>query len=79
MAFTGVDALTASERRVAQMAVEGLSNRDTVQALFVTLGTVEAHLTRAYQKLNIRSRQQLASALSALAPASQKTKAPGAQ
>jgi DNA-binding CsgD family transcriptional regulator len=60
---TGADALTASERRVAAMAAEGMSNRDIAQALFVTVRTVEVHLTHAYQKLAIASRDELATAL----------------
>jgi DNA-binding CsgD family transcriptional regulator len=48
---SGVDTLTASERRVAEMAATGMTNRDIAQALFVTLRTVEVHLTHAYAKL----------------------------
>ena len=59
----GVDELTASERRVAQMAAEGLSNKEIAQALFVTAKTVEQHLGRAYRKLDINSRRHLAAAL----------------
>lgn len=59
----GVEALTSSERRVAQMAAEGIPNKDIAQALFVTVRTVEAHLHHAYQKLAISSREQLAAAL----------------
>jgi DNA-binding CsgD family transcriptional regulator len=59
----GVDALTPAERRVAQRATRGLTNREIAQELFVTEKTVEAHLGRAYRKLGIRSRWQLASAL----------------
>jgi DNA-binding CsgD family transcriptional regulator len=62
---SGVEALTVSERRVAAMAAEGLSNPDIAQALFVTAKTVEAHLSSAYRKLDIRSRTQLAAALGA--------------
>ena len=62
---TGVDALTASERRVARMAADGLTNREIAQALFVTMRTVEVHLTHAYQKLDISSRDQLPQALTA--------------
>jgi ATP/maltotriose-dependent transcriptional regulator MalT len=61
----GVDALTASERRVAAFAAEGQSNRDIAQALFVTPKTVEVHLSNAYRKLGIRSRRELAAALDA--------------
>ncbi len=60
---TGVDALTASERRVARMAAEGLTNREIAQALFVTMRTVEIHLTHAYQKLDLSSRDELPAAL----------------
>jgi DNA-binding NarL/FixJ family response regulator len=56
---TGVDALTASERRVAQLAAEGMSNKEIAQTLFVTIKTVEVHLSHAYRKLGINSRTQL--------------------
>jgi DNA-binding CsgD family transcriptional regulator len=56
---TGVDALTASERRVAQLAAEGMSNKEIAQTLFVTIKTVEVHLSHAYRKLGISSRAQL--------------------
>ena len=58
-AVSGVDALTASERRVADLAADGNSNRDIAQALFVTPKTVEVHLSNAYRKLGIRSRRDL--------------------
>jgi DNA-binding CsgD family transcriptional regulator len=61
--LTGVDSLTASERRVAELAAAGLSNRDVAQHLFITTRTVEGHLTHAYQELNITSREQLPAAL----------------
>jgi DNA-binding NarL/FixJ family response regulator len=60
---TGPDALTASERRVAQMAAEGLTNREIAQTLFVTVKTVEVHLSSVYRKLEISSRAQLPTAL----------------
>jgi len=63
LVLTGVDALTASERRVAEMASEGLTNREIAQALFVTEKTVEGHLGHAYRKLDIRSRSELPRAL----------------
>lgn len=59
----GAEALTASERRVAGMAADGMTNKEIAQALFVTVRTVEAHLHHAYQKLNISSRNELAAAL----------------
>ena len=60
---SGIDELTASERRVARMAAEGMSNKQIAQALFVTVKTVETHLHRSYQKLDVTSRAQLAQAL----------------
>jgi DNA-binding CsgD family transcriptional regulator len=60
---TGLETLTASERRVAQLAAEDMSNKDIAQALFVTVKTVEVHLSSAYRKLDISSRRQLAAAL----------------
>jgi DNA-binding CsgD family transcriptional regulator len=60
---SGVDDLTASERRVAHMAADGLSNKEIAQALFVTAKTVEQHLGRAYRKLDINSRRHLTAAL----------------
>jgi DNA-binding CsgD family transcriptional regulator len=63
--LSGPEALTASERRVARMAAEGKSNPEIAQELFLTRRTVETHLTHAYQKLGIGSREELAAALSA--------------
>lgn len=60
---TGRDTLTASERRVARLALENLSNKDIAQTLFVTVKTVEVHLGRVYRKLEITSRHQLTSEL----------------
>ena len=45
------------------MAAEGRTNREIAQALFVGLRTVETHLTHAYQKLEIASRDALPAAL----------------
>jgi len=61
--LSGFEALTASERRVAQMAAEGLTNPEIAQALFVTRKTVEKHLSGAYTKLRIGSRDELPTAL----------------
>jgi DNA-binding CsgD family transcriptional regulator len=60
---TGVDALTPTERRVATLAAEGHTNREIAQSLFVTLRTVETHLSSVFRKLNLSSRTQLAPAL----------------
>jgi DNA-binding NarL/FixJ family response regulator len=53
------DALTASERRVAELAAAGLTNRRIAEAVFVSTKTVEANLARVYLKLGIRSRAEL--------------------
>lgn len=60
---SGRDSLTPSELRVACQAAEGHSNREIAQALLVTTKTVEMHLSNAYRKLDIDSREKLPSAL----------------
>jgi DNA-binding NarL/FixJ family response regulator len=60
---TGVEALTPSELRVARLAAGGRSNREIAHELYVTLKTIEGHLARAYAKLEIDGRGQLADAL----------------
>jgi DNA-binding CsgD family transcriptional regulator len=62
-ATAGRDGLTPSELRVTEMAAAGQTNREIAQALFVTEKTVETHLGRAFMKLGVRSRKQLAQAL----------------
>jgi DNA-binding CsgD family transcriptional regulator len=52
--------LTASELRVAELVSSGLSNKEVAARLFVSVYTVEAHLSNVYAKLGIRSRTQLA-------------------
>ncbi len=59
----GVDALSPSERRVVGLAIDGLSNRQIAEALFVTRKAVEWHLGNAYRKLDVRSRGELAGAV----------------
>ena len=68
LVLSGVDSLTPSERRVAELAAGGMTNRDIAQSLFVTPKTVEVHLSSVYRKLGIASRAQLEPAL-ATAPA----------
>ena len=59
----GADALTASERRVAEMAARGMTNREIAASLFITVKTVESHLSATYDKLGVRARTELTSAL----------------
>jgi ATP/maltotriose-dependent transcriptional regulator MalT len=55
----GTAALTPSERRVAELAASGMTNRDVALALFISPKTVEANLARIYRKLDIHSRAEL--------------------
>ncbi len=54
------DDLTPTEQRIADLVVEGMTNREVAAALFVTPKTVESALTRVYRKLGVRSRTALA-------------------
>jgi len=62
----GTGALTASELRIARQAAAGATNREIAQELFLTVKTVEMHLGRAYRKLEIAGRSELADALAAV-------------
>ncbi len=66
--LTGAESLTPSERRIADMAADGASNAEIAQALFVTVKTVEMHLTHIYRKLDISGRSELTRALGESAP-----------
>jgi DNA-binding CsgD family transcriptional regulator len=59
--------LTPTEERVAVLAADGLSNKEIAAALFVTVHTVEVHLSHAYAKLGVHSRAQLARRLASRA------------
>jgi DNA-binding CsgD family transcriptional regulator len=61
--LSGLESLTASEHRVAELAGQGMTNREIAQALFVTARTVEGHLTSVFRKLRIESRDELPGAL----------------
>jgi DNA-binding CsgD family transcriptional regulator len=58
------DELNETERQVAELAAQGLSNQEIAQRAFISVKTVEANLTRVYRKLGIRSRAALARKLS---------------
>jgi DNA-binding CsgD family transcriptional regulator len=58
-ALNGLESLTVSERRVAELVAAGRSNPQVAQALFITRATVEAHLRSIFRKLDITSRHQL--------------------
>jgi DNA-binding CsgD family transcriptional regulator len=55
----GVAGLTDAERRVAALAAAGATNREIAGRLFITVSTVEQHLTKIYRKLNVRRRSAL--------------------
>ena len=61
--LTGVESLTSSERRIADLASQGLTNREIAQTLFITTRTVEGHLTSIFRKLQLDSRNDLAAVL----------------
>jgi DNA-binding CsgD family transcriptional regulator len=59
MSVDEITTLTSAERRVAVLAAQGQSNRDIAKELYVTVSTVEQHLTRVYRKLNVTRREGL--------------------
>jgi DNA-binding CsgD family transcriptional regulator len=63
--LAGVESLTASERRVAELAGDGLTNRQIGQTLFITSRTVEGHLTNVFRKLDLESRDDIRAAIAA--------------
>jgi DNA-binding NarL/FixJ family response regulator len=52
--------LTPTEQRIAQLVGEGRKNREVAEALFISVKTVEANLSRIFLKLGVRSRTELA-------------------
>jgi DNA-binding CsgD family transcriptional regulator len=62
-AIRGVDALTAGELRVAELAAAGRTNRQIAEALFVTRKTVDSHLRGVYRKLGTSVRAELGALL----------------
>jgi DNA-binding CsgD family transcriptional regulator len=57
--------LTTTEQRVAELVASGRSNKEAAAELFVAVRTIESTLTRAYAKLGVRSRTELAARLRA--------------
>jgi DNA-binding CsgD family transcriptional regulator len=57
---TGWAALTQSERRVARLVAQGMTNRDVAQELYLSPNTVSSHLRRVFAKLEVNSRVALA-------------------
>ncbi|WP_327744989.1 AAA family ATPase [Streptomyces europaeiscabiei] len=62
-ALTGPSALTAAERRIAELAAQSRTNTEIAQLLHLARRTVETHLTSTYRKLGIRRRAELGTAL----------------
>jgi DNA-binding CsgD family transcriptional regulator len=62
---TGVSGLTAAERRAVALAAADRTNRQIAEELFLSVRTVEIHLTNAYRKLGVARRSELAAALAA--------------
>jgi DNA-binding CsgD family transcriptional regulator len=67
---TGRNTLTPAERHIAEMAAQGISNRQIAETAVLSVRTIESHLAHVYQKLNITSRRELADALRAPQPTS---------
>lgn len=51
--------LTTTEQQIVELVVQGKRNREVAQSLLLRVATVEAHLTRIYRKLGVRSRGEL--------------------
>jgi DNA-binding CsgD family transcriptional regulator len=63
MSTSPLDLLTGTERKVVGLAATGSSNRAIAESLFVTVRTVETHLTSAYRKLGVSRRADLGTIL----------------
>jgi DNA-binding CsgD family transcriptional regulator len=59
LALTGPEALTPSEQRIARLAADGMTNREIASHLFLTVKTIEMHLSNAFGKLGVASRREL--------------------
>ena len=59
--------LTPSQRRVAELVASGMSYLEVASTLYISLRSVESHLTKVYRELGVKSRAQLAATLTAKA------------
>jgi DNA-binding NarL/FixJ family response regulator len=62
---TAAGRLTPTEEQVAELVAAGCSNREVADALFMSVNTVEANLSRIYHKLGVRSRTELGAKVAA--------------
>lgn len=69
--IVGMTALSQAERKVAGLAAHGHTNREISRKLYITVSTVEQHLTRVYKKLNVSGRTDLAAELLPLGTSAQ--------
>jgi DNA-binding NarL/FixJ family response regulator len=58
--------LTPTEQRIAELVGEGKKNREVAEALFLSVRTVEANLSRIFHKLGVRSRTELTRRIASL-------------
>ena len=72
-----IDELTPQELQIALLLAAGKTTREAAAALFLSPKTIEYHLRHVYQKLGIHSRDELARALAAQAPANRDADRPG--
>jgi DNA-binding CsgD family transcriptional regulator len=56
----GWESLTPTERQVVELVAQGLTNPQVAERMFISRGTVKAHLAHIFQKLDVRSRSELA-------------------
>jgi DNA-binding CsgD family transcriptional regulator len=67
MVHSVAGSLSDAQLRVATLAAQGLTNREIAHQLYVTVSTVEQHLTKVYRKLNVNRREDLSTGLHAMA------------
>jgi DNA-binding CsgD family transcriptional regulator len=65
---SGWESLTATELQIVELAAKGLTNPQIAQRMFISAGTVKVHLAHIFQKLDIRSRSELAAQAARRAP-----------